>query len=145
MKSLFKIALLIFAVLFASCGEQKNPDKVKTSNQPDTTTLVPVQQGTAGDITVMLYSTQKDLRHGQGSFVIGFHEVKSGEPVRVTNVNLETSMQSEGKTIKGETKAEPTDETGIYNVEYNFPEKGMWYININYNDSLKVQLILYVI
>lgn len=145
MESLFKITAIILAVLFVSCGEQNNSDKTKTTNQTVEPQLIPLQQVAAGDYIVVVYNSQRDFKLGEGSFVIEFHDIKSGEPVKVNNVKLETTAQVKGKTIKGTTDIEPSGEPGIYDVKYNFPEKGMWYFNVGFNDSLKVQLIFSVI
>lgn len=145
MKSIFKTAVLVSAVLFASCGENNKVDKPETKNQPVSPQLIPVQQGTSGDITVVMYNTQKDIKQGEGSFVIEFHNLKSGEPEKVSNIKLEATAQLNGKTLNRKTEITPADEPGTYDVKYNFPEKGLWYFNIGFNDSLKVQMIFSVI
>ena len=144
MKLEIKIAVLLLgAFLLASCNE--NNEKPKTITPTVESELIPVQQSTVGNFFVVVYNTQKDLRRGEGSFVIEFHDIKSGEPVKVSGVKLDAEMQLKGESVIGKSTVTPADTAGIYNIKYDLPEKGMWYFNVDFNDSLKVQFILSVI
>jgi len=134
--------ILLTAFLLVSCGEK--------NDKPDTIPLVgsqlkPVQQSAAGNIYVVASNSQNDIKRGKGFFVIEFKDIKSGEPVKVSNVKSEAVMHIDGKQTSYETSMTYSDSTGSYDVTYDFPVRGNVYIDVHFNDSLKVQFIFSVI
>jgi hypothetical protein len=143
MKSKLKISFLLFSLIIVSCGEHENVPRTETPVQIEKP-LIAVQQASSGDTYVIVYNTMKDLKP-EGSFVIEFHRAVSGENVKVDNVKLDASSLINGKKLTGITTITPSDTAGRYNVDYKIPEKGLWYFNLNFNDSSKVQFIFSVI
>ena len=131
--------------LIASCNEQSK--EIKTNETPPSMELqyIPVQQGSSGKVTVIAYYTAKDLKKGKDSIALEFNEEKSREPVKVSNVKVNALTHINGKEIPGEISLAKPDSTGRYWVNYNLTEKGLWYFNLNFNDSSNVQLIFSVI